>query len=227
MKFIKLEFIRSAAAIYVLIVHYVLTYINVLPAYIVRFNLFGAEAVTAFFLLSGFVIYYSYIRKQEDFSIYFRKRFRRIYPLFIIAILITLICSYISNELFPLNIKEIIGNIFMLQNQEIFRGNIVFPVKGNPPFWSLANEWWYYMAFIPTLLIGKKYNLSPFYLSVSLSAVATIIYYMHPNFICLIAIYYAVWYAGAEMARVYMNDQNINFKNTRHILFSILLIAII
>jgi peptidoglycan/LPS O-acetylase OafA/YrhL len=50
---------------------------------------FGQEAVMLFFLLSGFVIYYSFsLGKDKSFQGYFQRRWLRIYPIFIFALLI-------------------------------------------------------------------------------------------------------------------------------------------
>ena len=49
---------------------------------------FGPEAVMLFFVISGFVIAYSVAQKEMKFREYFVRRFRRIYPLFLVALLL-------------------------------------------------------------------------------------------------------------------------------------------
>ena len=73
-----LECLRGFAAIYVLLGHLLLSCLQVQhPA--VRFILqFGQEAVMIFFLLSGFVIFWS-LRAETTFHQYFLQRARRIY----------------------------------------------------------------------------------------------------------------------------------------------------
>ena len=85
----KLEAIRGFAALYVVFFH-------ALPQKIYLFGLnvgvlfrFGPEAVIVFFVLSGFVIKYSWQRSSnKSFRHYFSRRFIRLYiPLFFIHIL--------------------------------------------------------------------------------------------------------------------------------------------
>src|SRR5207244_10713835 len=87
-KLYRLEAIRGLAAIYVLF-NYVFIKGPVINGkdYSFLFH-FGQEAVILFFLLSGFVIEYSFQKSTDkSFKLYFLKRFLRIYiPLLLIFV---------------------------------------------------------------------------------------------------------------------------------------------
>ena len=104
----KLEALRGFAAVYVLLHHVSSSYLGYQKKiYGFPFR-FGQEAVMVFFILSGFVIHYSLCNNtSENFKIYFFKRTKRIYPIYILA----LILSYI---IYRYNLKGDTdqGNIF-------------------------------------------------------------------------------------------------------------------
>jgi peptidoglycan/LPS O-acetylase OafA/YrhL len=135
-------------------------------------------AVLIFFLLSGFLISYSTVRKKNfdtnyGFKHYFIDRFSRIYTSFIPAIIFVFLIDFVSKSINPelyledstFDLKTFIGNIFMLQDYSIFS---LIPYKfvhcfgTAKPFWTLAIEWWIYLSFGYLLLVilrKKKISL--------------------------------------------------------------------
>lgn len=138
---------------------------------------FGHEFVLLFFVLSGFVIHIGFSKKLNrdinykfDFIEYFFKRVKRIYPPFLLALLLTalldlagkkigfsiysgttpysLINENIANKDYYLT--TLLGNIFFLYKEYV-------PIFGtNGPTWSLKYEWWFYMVYPFFLLISRK-----------------------------------------------------------------------
>ena len=101
MRLEKLEALRGFSAFYV-VLHHSLPHNFILGGVNIG-NLFrfGQEAVILFFLLSGFVINYSFqTTKDKTFRTYFFKRFSRIYiPLIIIMALGYMIESFKNGSL--------------------------------------------------------------------------------------------------------------------------------
>lgn len=94
------------------------------------------------YVLSGFVMSLVYFRPNEKFDIggYWRARFIRIYPLYIIAFL--LICYYYIDGVFAIKPQKILANIFVLQAW--------FPAWSqsfNYASWSLTVEFFFYTIF--------------------------------------------------------------------------------
>ena len=114
----KLEALRGAAALYV-VFHHTIPHesrlFNVPVGHLMRF---GQEAVILFFLLSGFVINYSFkLSRNKHFGNYFAKRFCRIYiPLIAVMLISYFTQSYEAGEFLEPDIPALLGNLFMLQD---------------------------------------------------------------------------------------------------------------
>ncbi len=87
MKLEKLDAIRGFVALYVALGHWV-DRNDTIHQFIKDILRFGQQSVILFFLLSGFVIYIATTNTENmPFRDYFIKRFRRIYPVMIGALL--------------------------------------------------------------------------------------------------------------------------------------------
>lgn len=102
-KILSIEAIRGFAAIYVLLGHIVLLYkpYSFIPRYeflIKTLFGYGHQAVILFFIVSGFSIHYSSSTvnfiKKGSLKDYLFKRMRRIYPLFLISIVLAYLVLY-------------------------------------------------------------------------------------------------------------------------------------
>lgn len=140
MRIEQLTFTRFLAAISIVIFHYgaksfIFNNDNV------SFIFTNANiCVSYFFILSGFVMMIAYGNKSEVSAlIFFRNRFARIYPLYFLAILITLFLQIRTNTI---DLPGLFLNIFMLQSW-IPAGFWSF----NPPGWSLSVEFFFYAIF--------------------------------------------------------------------------------
>jgi peptidoglycan/LPS O-acetylase OafA/YrhL len=108
------------------------------------------ESVMVFFVLSGFVIALSQQRKQQDFLAFMRSRFRRLEPLYLVAIAF----SFGLENFFysPPAIGTLVGHLFYVQGSNLAP---VFNV--NTPLWSLSYEFFFYLVFACT--IGRNQKL--------------------------------------------------------------------
>jgi peptidoglycan/LPS O-acetylase OafA/YrhL len=200
-----LEAVRGGAALYVFIGHFVLmTFIDRTNKVSILFK-FGQEAVILFFLMSGFVIQFSYAKKQIPFSEYFKKRFLRIYPLFLLSIFMVFIHNIFSGS--PLELRTILGNLFMLQDVETIKPGTIVTTYGNSALWSLSYEWWFYMLFIPISNFKNK-NL----IVIFIVAISSILYYIYPVQLLRWLMYFGIWWSGVLLANFYLSNQ-LNLKN--------------
>lgn len=95
-----------------------------------------------FYVLSGFVMALVYFRPGQKFDVwgYWRARFIRIYPLYLISFL--LICYYYLDALIQIKPQKILANIFVLQAW--------FPAWSqsfNYASWSMTVEFFFYAIF--------------------------------------------------------------------------------
>lgn len=110
----------------------------------------GPTAVSYFFVLSGFVITLAYYRPDTrfDFRNYFVARFSRIYPVYILAFVLT--CLYYLEIMSKVKSGKILANIFLYQAW-IPRYGQSFNIVA----WSLSVEVFFYIVF-PFLAIFIK-----------------------------------------------------------------------
>jgi peptidoglycan/LPS O-acetylase OafA/YrhL len=104
----------------------------------------GGEAVSFFFLLSGFILVIAYEKQinENNFSVisFYVKRIARIYPLYLFALFLTLIYHFsIENNHSHLSLK-LPFELFMVQTW-------LYPGSINYPAWSISCELFFYLLF--------------------------------------------------------------------------------
>lgn len=209
----KLESLRGFCALYVVLFHLLPQKIFLLGLNIGLLFRFGSEAVIMFFILSGFVIKYSWEKSTDkSFKNYFLKRLLRIYiPLFFIFLLAYGIKSYKESGLADPDWSTLLGNIFMLQDVISLKPNVISAVyMGNGVLWSLSYEWWFYMTF---MVLAKK--IAPAKINswvTMITIIATISYLIYPFFLNRILMYFAIWWVGVQFAEIYLKRGVYSFK---------------
>ena len=206
--------LRGCASVYVFAGH---VYAGQSPdrTGIVAFILkFGQEAVMCFFLLSGFVIYYSHhLHHDHRFSTYLIRRSRRIFPIYLLALGLSYLVAIAAGD--PhLDWGNLVGNIFMLQDFSAGKPGVwVDTFRGNVPLWSLSYEWWFYMMFFPIYSkVSDRFQLP---LVTILSLVGLFGYAIWPNQVCLFLLYFIMWWTGVELARTYCRGIRPTFYTQR------------
>jgi peptidoglycan/LPS O-acetylase OafA/YrhL len=110
------------------------------------------QSVMVFFVLSGYVIALSQQRKEQGFISFMRSRFRRLEPLYLVAIAL----SFGLESFFypPPAYHTLAGHLVYIQ------GSAIAPVfSTNTPLWSLGYEFFFYLIFACTIGRGQKYFL--------------------------------------------------------------------
>jgi peptidoglycan/LPS O-acetylase OafA/YrhL len=130
--------------------------------------------MTLFFVLSGFVIHYNYAGLVTDgrlrgIAAFFWARFARLYPLFLLMMLVYVLVSqrhvaYWTGR--PEEINAIFQALpyFLLSIQSwiyklIDGGSLIDAIRGgSPPTWSISTEWFFYFAypFIAWLILRAR-----------------------------------------------------------------------
>lgn len=134
--------------------------------------------VSYFFLLSGFILSSVYYKNTEDLNRkqYYLKRFVRIYPVYLLALLILISFLFLTNQF--IDFKAVFLQIFLLQ---AWFPNFIQTL--NIPSWSLSVEIFFYLLF-PFLIanlkqIRKKWLL--ILISLSFWFLSLVIYYYGLN----------------------------------------------
>jgi peptidoglycan/LPS O-acetylase OafA/YrhL len=216
----KLEALRGAAAVYVLAYHLVRARLGIEKGLLSFVFSFGQEAVILFFLLSGFVIYFSFSTGQDkSFAGYFRRRWLRIYPILFVALFIS--WYFCQNQILKTDWLTLLGNLCMLQDFSGAKpGVLVNAYCGNVPLWSLSYEWWFYMLFFPIYNYIKPPKQQ--WVAISIAFVGLVSGLVWPNQLSRFAAYFVIWWAGAEMARTYLSSTPLTFYSQRVSMFALL-----
>jgi peptidoglycan/LPS O-acetylase OafA/YrhL len=209
----KLEALRGFAALYVVFFHVLPQKIYLLGINVGAIFRFGPEAVIVFFVLSGFVIKYTFDRSADkSFKFYFIRRFIRLYiPLFFIFLLGYLIKCYSEGTLANPEWQTLLGNIFMLQDVISQKPNVISATyMGNGVLWSLSYEWWFYMLFF---LLATNINSAKINKWVSaISIIAAASYIIYPFIVNRLAMYFAIWWIGVRFADIYLKKEKYTIK---------------
>lgn len=137
MKIKQITFTRFIAAIAIVIYHYGGDFSIYKIKYIVDIFSKANIGVSYFFILSGFIMIIAYHSKKKiDYLDFYKNRFARIYPLYVIGLLLFLIISH------DFNVLTIIG--YLLGFQSWFPGRALVL---NFPGWSISVEFFFYLVF--------------------------------------------------------------------------------
>jgi peptidoglycan/LPS O-acetylase OafA/YrhL len=223
----RLEYLRGAASFYILLHHFVRInlpeYENILP----RFFVFGQLAVLLFFLLSGFVVHYATLGQDPNmtFQSYFVRRFRRIFPVFIIALGIAYAsASIIAGHLVDPEPRNLVLNLLQFQDRDR-PGNWTEPYWHNAPLWSLSYEWWFYMWYfaLHVIFLGRAAPQRYAVLGIAIAGFLTDV--LWPNPVSHVASYLVIWWLGVELAREYLRHGIVTLKNQWLSLLSVMVLT--
>jgi peptidoglycan/LPS O-acetylase OafA/YrhL len=216
----KLESIRGFAAFYVVLHHMAREF---LPHRWYRLPfVFGPEAVIVFFVLSGFVIFYSTSTNPLDLQLrnYSVKRVRRIYPIFLCALLLAYLSqAIVVRSLFVPSWKTLAGNLAM------FQGISIDPFYDGP-LWSLSYEWWFYVLFFLVITVEKVPGRRQFW-AAGLSLTGLISAVIALNQASVFLLYFMVWWCGAELARQYLEEGRITWRKQAFSLGSLACLSVL
>ena len=173
MRIDKLDGLRGFCSLMVVFYHYPQSF---LPDFISS-NFFIRESwsfVDFFFVLSGFVISYNYstLSNSNDFWLYIKKRFIRLYPLLFFTTIIFLLFKVFSDNFFPdlvsnpksikLYLLDTYNTLLMLNSTPVF-GETSKYLGMNHPSWSVSAEFISYFLFgLSSLFFFNKKNLFSF-----------------------------------------------------------------
>lgn len=198
-----LEVCRGLAALYVVLHHSR----QMLPNAIQPLLLFGQEAVVLFFLLSGFVIHYNYsVKPTFDRADFLWKRFVRIYPIFILVMLMS-ICLNLATGGRQEHVDgaTFFYNFIGLQDSQLQKPGIGYPTFGdNDPLWSLGYEAWFYLLYA---IVGSGKFSRNLALVGIISFVSALLFSFYPGKAFLTLFYLPVWWLGVAIAQATLTEK--------------------
>jgi peptidoglycan/LPS O-acetylase OafA/YrhL len=176
--------------------------------------------VMLFFIISGFCIHYPYANRGRSLELksYALRRFFRIYPPYLIAVLLTAWVQWVRPEYFSKSFSsggdtsKFVETIFMVQNYGPDAGQMA----GNPSLWSLPIEAELYIVYpiVYWLLIrcGIRTTLSWVgFVSLGTLGFLLITNWNNPEkflgYVGNFALYWIIWVSGALLAEWVKQEQ--------------------
>ena len=174
-----LDLFRLFAALLVVFVHY-----EIIFGDFVVYGAFGTTALSWFFVLSGFIITYSYpnLSSPSDLKRFYIHRFIRIYPTYFLAVVISALFVSIGfsvlDERFFSEVRRPFEISYDLPQTKDFQFWLSTTLKHltfsqslssietlklvfNGPLWSLVLEVYFYLAFPVLLFVLRPFNSFP------------------------------------------------------------------
>lgn len=148
-KILSVQYLRGIAALCVVMYHF--SFFT--PAWFSSLFSNGMVGVDVFFIISGFIIYYSTHRRDECHpSIFLIKRIARIYPLFVVVLL-----ASIASQAGGITTEQLIRGLLVLHNDYTLPAP-AFGFNLLPPAWTLTYELAFYALFCLCAAITPKYR---------------------------------------------------------------------
>ena len=153
MRIEQISFTRFIAAISIVIYHYAIQLFPENQTFIINVFNHANVGVSYFYILSGFVMIVAYGNYEKiDAKTFYINRFARIYPIYLISLILISIVYLFSNQF-----NDLLGfvlNFFVIQAW--VPGNAI---KFHGQSWSITVEFFFYVIF-PYLFtkIYKQYN---------------------------------------------------------------------
>ena len=149
--------VRFLAAFYVLVFHFGFSFAtrHHAPRLICNFLGHGYIGVSIFFVLSGFILTYTYALKMTDArgrTLFWEARFARIYPVYLLALLMALPWYASTEATWGYSLAVLTGI------QAWFPSNWHIPMAWNTPAWTLSVEAFFYLLF--PFMIGRLQSSS-------------------------------------------------------------------
>jgi peptidoglycan/LPS O-acetylase OafA/YrhL len=167
----RLDVLRAVAILLVFGFHYVGTWAGAsglsaataarathssLDSFVYKVSTLGLSGVPLFFVISGFCIHFSVLRRRQAFQAgdFYWRRFLRIYPAYFAALAVF---SFLGafKILNSLNLKMFLAHLFLVHN--LFNHQILYSI--NAAFWSLAVECQFYLLYPLVLMMAHKWGL--------------------------------------------------------------------
>ena len=147
----QLTFLRFIAALLIIVCHFGSTTAPFDTGFINAFVREGSIAVSFFFFLSGTVLFLTYGTKSRIHPRqFYLKRFARIYPVYVIAFLITLLLGMFVLNAYPKGLAIIL---------QLFSLHAWYPgscLSINFPGWSISVEVFFYLLFPVIMYLLRK-----------------------------------------------------------------------
>ena len=169
----SIDALRGIAALGVVFYHAVWQSSNAVPGNLFRWPVkllqivssFGYIGVFLFFVISGFCIHLQWAKARANgqpqsiqFGTFWRRRFRRLYPPYLIAFALFMVMAALSTGINFTHffVYDVVMHLLMLHNLD---PNTCYSING--VFWTLAIEEQLYLAYFLLLFLRSRWGWGP------------------------------------------------------------------
>ncbi|MCF5857842.1 acyltransferase family protein [Aeromonas veronii] len=128
---------------------------------LVKYSFNGYVGVSFFYILSGFIISYSFKRHQENgvfgYSDFMVFRISRLFPVHVLGLLVFIFCFGIYLHFDEINIPSLLSNTFLIH---AFIPHKEYYFSFNSVSWSISCELFFYVAFCFLVRLKSKHLLA-------------------------------------------------------------------
>jgi peptidoglycan/LPS O-acetylase OafA/YrhL len=224
-----LDSLRGLAALIVVFHHFIVFNGEIIKDYIPKdindifhfISDLNTEAVFFFFVLSGFSIGLAQkgklIESRIKLNFYLYKRFKRILPIYWLALFVTFVTGLLTNYILQpsYSLFNLIGNLFFLQTPTNATNYWFSPYGNNGPLWSLSYEMFFYLFFpIVSYALKPRKQLHKLILwsLLFISSVISIVINKYFIFIPILSYLslFIVWWSGFEISICFLSRKQEN-----------------
>ena len=157
-------------------------------------NAAGHEAVTIFFVLSGFVIRHAAGTRDRNLEVFAVSRLTRVYSVAVPALILTLLFDVVGRSLEPAIYQGLSpeGSPWLrlaLGSAMLNEAWVSVQMLSNTPYWSISYEWWYYALFAAAFFLKGPLRIALILLSAAIAG---------PKILLLFPIWVFGWIAYTE-----------------------------
>jgi peptidoglycan/LPS O-acetylase OafA/YrhL len=178
----------------------------------------GWLAVAAFFVISGFCIYLSYSQPAKpDLGAFYVRRFFRIYPPYVLALLLFGLLFPYSQIVFSRwsDWVRLLAHLLLVHNLSVYLGAV------SASYWTIAVETQLYLLFPILLILVRRYSFTKALwilgiIQFSLQAITAVSFglYHPPPFLISASpfFYWFSWSVGAALCDAYLKGEPLPFQ---------------
>ncbi|MBF9238706.1 acyltransferase [Hymenobacter sp. BT683] len=207
---LNLEALRGGAALIVVIRHAILLSPSLMKGYEIpgpwKYVPPGHLSVLIFFMLSGYVIGLTNktpINSWESCGEYLKRRFIRLYPIYLLSIILTLAVAFLL-------LNKVYSWSLIIQHLTFLQVTLGVVIKENNPLWSLNYEVVYYVIFI----VISSFSIRPA-LIIAISLLVVVIATVMPQWLHPMLASYGYgliyWVIGLWLAKCHTSNTTTKF----------------
>lgn len=159
---VQLQYARAVAALLVVYFHTVIQFRHLDLSASTTAVLFGEVGVDLFFVLSGFVMWYTTANRNIQPLSFYRRRIERIVPLYWLFTLLAAGIALFLPQLLKstvFDLEHLLASLFFIPNENPASpaGRVIAPVI--VPGWTLNFEMYFYLIFGALLFLPQKFRI--------------------------------------------------------------------